>query len=380
MQNTWHPGDAAIAAKSKEIAAVVTGLSQVEKNDFSVTRAIRHLAGLGEEAALEREVSVAIEKKLGRPAQSDGLFIPTRLAAGLDTKTNAAGKYSVATDVRDLIELLRNQTKVARLGATILTGLSSDVSFPVQLTGSAGYWVSENPGADVNASDATFGSRNLSPKIYQATTSFSRKLLAQSSIDIEGFVRKDLATAHALAIDAAALNGSGASNQPLGLLKTTGIGDVAIGTNGGVPTYAFITDLITKVADANGDEQGSAFLTTPGVRGKLRKTGILDSATAGVAVWESGSVPGEGSLAGYPAMVSKQVPANLVKGTSSDCHAIVFGYWPSLIIGEWGVIELVVDPYALKKQGQVEVTSLQMIDVICRQPAQFAAIQDARLA
>jgi hypothetical protein len=42
------------------------------------------------------------------------------------------------------------------------------------------------------------------------------------------------------------------------------------------------------------------------------------------------------------------------------------------------VIELIVDPYRLKKQGMIEVTSFQMVDVLARQPAQFAAIQDAR--
>ena len=54
---------------------------------------------------------------------------------------------------------------------------------------------------------------------------------------------------------------------------------------------------------------------------------------------------------------------NLVKGTSSDCHAIILGFWPSLVIGAFGVVEIIVDPYALKKQGQIEVTSFQLVDV-----------------
>jgi HK97 family phage major capsid protein/ATP-dependent Clp endopeptidase proteolytic subunit ClpP len=361
-------------------APTVNKMDASERKDYSIARAIRFLAGDdGVEARLEREVSQDIAKSLGR--SSNGLFIPTRLnpqMAGLDTKTNGAGKYTVATEMRDLIELLRNKARVIELGATVLSGLSSDISFPVQLTGSAGAWVAENPGSDASESDATFGTKSLSPKTYAATTSFSRKLLAQSSIDIEAMVRNDLATAHAQALDVAAINGLGSSNQPLGLLKTTGIGDVALGAAGDTPDYASIVDLETAIADANADESGMKFLTTPIMRGLLRKTQQFSS-TNGVPVWQQlGNSLGVGDVLGYPGYVSKNVPSTLVKTTSSDCHAIIFGYWPGMLIGEWGVIELIVDPYRLKKQGMIEVTSFQMVDVLLRQPAQFAAIQDAR--
>lgn len=159
-----------------------------------------------------------------------------------------------------------------QLSATVLSGLSSDVAFPVQLSGSTGTWMTENGGSDVAAVDAVYGQRTLSPKIYQATTSYSRKLLAQSSLDIEAFVRNDLALAHATAIDAAAINGSGSANQPLGLLKTTGIGSVVIAANGGgVVTAAKITDLETAISDANADEAQMSFLTTPKQRGVMKK-------------------------------------------------------------------------------------------------------------
>lgn len=363
---------------------VVDGMSQQEKREYSMSRVILSLADSNNyKADLERKVSDSIAKEIGR--QPKGMYIPTRGLArpnptmsGLDTKTNAAGKYTVATEIRDLIDLFRNRLKLMALGAQVLSGLNGNIAFPRQLTGSAGSWVAENPGSDVAQSDATFGQLNLTPKTYQATTAFSRQLLAQSTIDVENFVRNDLAIAHALAVDLAGINGSGSSNQPLGLLRTSGIGSVAVGTNGGAPTYELIVDLETAVADANADEASMAFLTTPIMRGKLKKTTILSN-TVGRPVWDqTANAPGVGDVIGYPGYVSKQVPAALVKGTSSDCHAIIFGYWPTVLIGEWGVIDLVVDPYALKKQGLIEVTSFQMVDVGVRQPAQIAAIQDAR--
>lgn len=59
------------------------------------------------------------------------------------------------------------------------------------------------------------------------------------------------------------------------------------------------------------------------------------------------------------------------------CHAVIFGSWNQLLIAEWGVIEVVVDPYAKKRQGMIECTSFQMVDVLVRQPAAFSKIVDA---
>jgi|SRR5215469_9985106 len=363
-------------------AATVEALSERECASYSVARLILHAADpQAHDPGIEHEISAAIAKDIGREPR--GYWVPTRLrpqASGLDTKTNAAGKYTVMTEVRDLIELLRNRARVIQLGATVLSGLTGNVQFPKQLTATSGAWVSENSGTDVMQSDATFGALTLSPKTYASTTSFSRQLLQQSSIDVENFVRNDLATAHALAVDAAALDGTGANNQPLGLLRSVGIGSVVIAAGaGGAPSYAKVLELETAVADANADEAGMKFLTTPIMRGKLKSVPAVNATYGTVPVWQQlANAPGVGDVIGYPGYVSRQVPANKTSGANSDCHCIILGSWPSLIIGEFGILDLVVDPYALKKQGMIEVTSFQMVDIGVRIPAQFAAIQDAR--
>jgi len=83
---------------------------------------------------------------------------------------------------------------------------------------------------------------------------------------------------------------------------------------------------------------------------------------------------------GYSGMTSKNVPSTLTKGTSVGvCHAIVFGAWDQLLIGEWGILDVLVDQFRLKKQNMLEVTSYQMVDVLVRQPSAFAAVTDATL-
>ena len=357
------------------VAHTVDCLSSYERDNYSFVRLIKSLAGdKGVGAELELDVSNEICNRLGKT--TGGAFAPTRLRAGLDTKTNAAGAFTVQTELRDLIELLRAKTRVIQLGATVLSGLSSNVGFPVQLTASSGSWVAENPGSDVADSDSSLGQRTMAPKTYTVTTSYSRKLLAQSSVDIEKFVREDLARAHAIALDSAAISGSGGSNQPLGLMNTSGIGNVALGTNGLAPSYQNIVDLETAIAAVDADDVGMSFLTTPQMRGKLRA--VQQFSGAGVGVWQQVGGAKVGNVLGYDAFASRQVPSNLVKGTSSDCHGIIFGFWPALIIGEWGVLEIIVDPFRLKKQGMIEVTSFLLCDTLLQQPPSFAVIRDAR--
>jgi hypothetical protein len=108
------------------------------------------------------------------------------------------------------------------------------------------------------------------------------------------------------------------------------------------------------------------------MRGKLKQTQQF-SGTNGVPVWV-----GKNEMNGYNAQVSNQVPSTLTKGTSSDCHAIIFGAWEQMLIGEWGALEVIADPFRLKKQGMIEVTSFQMADIALRQAAAFAAMKDAR--
>jgi HK97 family phage major capsid protein len=364
--------------QSNETGALLAEMSDWERDRYSFVKVLLHQAEEPVDAGLEKEVSQHLQKRLKRAPV--GMYVPAQLQrSGLDTKTNAAGAFLTAPKNQDIIELLRNRSRVVRLGATLLTGLESSLGFPVELTGTVGSWVGENTGSDVSDSDASFGSRSLSPKMCSATTSFSRKLLAQSSPSIEGFVRADIARAHAVMVDAAAINGSGSSNQPLGILGTAGIGTVAIGTNGGLPLYANLVDLETAVANSSADELGCAFLTTPSIRSKLRKA--QEFVTSGEPAWQQVSNSlGIGDVLGYPGLTSKNVPSTLTKGTSVGvCHAIIFGSWPQLIIGDWGVLDILVDQFRLKKQGMLEVTSFQMCDVLVRQPSAFAAVTDATL-
>jgi len=359
-------------------------LNEREDREYSVRNAI--LLALGERTTgLEMDIHQSIEKKLGR--SSNGIFVPLSLrsrgqrvpiATAMDSLTSGAA--IVDTSLMPLIEILRNKMMTRALGARVLSGLTGNLSFPKQIASAVLSWVAENSGTDVSESDlsAFLGSISMGPKSAQATTAVSRQLLAQGSEDIEMLIRDDLAAVNALGLDLAAINGSGANNQPRGILNTSGIGSVVGGADGLAPTWAQIVDLETEVAVDNADIGTLAYLTNAKVRGQLKQT----EKSTGTAqfIWEKGAA-GFGEMNGYRAAASNQVPSNLTKGTADGiASAILYGNWNDLMIGEWGVIEIIADPYSLKKQGMIELTSFMMADVAVRRAESFAAMKDALTA
>jgi HK97 family phage major capsid protein/HK97 family phage prohead protease len=366
---------------NKPIDSSDIGLTEKETKNFSFIRALNALANPTDSKAqnaakFEREVSDAVGTKMGKSAQ--GFFVPAEVQRrDLTVGTNADGGYTVGTNLLSgsFIDMLRNKMMVQRMGAQFLTGLTGQIAIPRQTGGATAYWVAES-GAPTESKQA-FDQVTMTPKTLGAFTDISRKLLLQSSIDVEGFVRNDLATVVALAIDLAAINGSGSSNQPTGILATSGIGDVAGGTNGLAPTWAHIIELWSDLANANADFGSMGVLTNAKVIGKLMST-LKASGVAGYICEDFPGTDGMTNIGGLRAGVSNQVPSNLTKGTSSGvCSAIINGNWSDLIIGQWGTLDLMVDPYTGSTSGTVRVVALQDVDIAVRHAESFTAMKDA---
>lgn len=353
-----------------------TNLSQ----QYSLMRAIRIAASGKELDGVEGEMA----KEAMNEARSNGIqpsgnvLIPSMLInvrkeqRDLNVGTTTAGGFTVQTEVGDLIPILEPRLMTQALGATVLSGLMGNVDFPRNDADAAAVWEGEN---DANAETSpTFDRIQFSPKRLGAFTDISKQLMVQSSLDVEAFVRRRLSFAIAKAIDYAAINGSGTAPEPRGILNTSGIGSVVGGTNGAVPDWADIVDLETEVSIDDADLGRLAYLTTPGIRGKLKKT-LVDSGS-GIFVWGTNSR----EINGYNAAVSTQVPSTLVKGSASNCHAIIFGNWEELIIGQWAGVDIVVDPYSGAKNALVTLVVNSWWDVGVRHAASFAAMKDALVA
>lgn len=356
-------------------AAPLVTLTDAERKEYSISRAILvdangrdHDYRGTETNCFELEVSREIQRKLNAPGVKDhgGFYMPTGIAlrgltlqrAGLDTKTATKGAELLFIEPGSFIEMLRNRAKVMMLGATVLPGLTSNVAFPRQTGAGSFTWVAENPGADVAESNLLLDQMVLAPKTGQSSTSYSRQLLTQGVANIDSLVQNDLVQINALAIDLAAIHGAGAP-APTGIYSLTGVNAEAFA--GGI-TFAHVVNMETLIEAANADVGTMAYLTTPEIGGKAKQAPVLAN-TVGLPIWQNGQ------MNGYRAEVSNQVSKVLGAGAE---HGIVFGVWSELVIGEWGALEIITDPYRLKKQGMIEVTSFIMVDINARHPKAFS--------
>ena len=348
------------------------GMNPKEKARYSLVRAARMIAERRPLDGLELECSRAMEKIIG--SAPEGFFVPNDIAAAgrsdmegyraLNVSSATQGGNTIQTDVLggSMIELLRNKQTIRRLGARSLDGLVGNVAIPRQTGAATGYSVSEQ-GA-ITGSTQAIGQLALTPKRIGAFNDYSKQLLAQSSIDVENFIRMDLMNVLAILSDYLAINGTGSSNQPTGILSTAGIGAV---TFGAAATWAKILDFETQVANANADSGSLAYLTTPSARAKMKANTKVASSQYSNFIWEAGAAPGEGIINSYMALATKQVAAD----------AMIFGNFADLILAGWAGLDVVVDPYSQATAGTVRITVNQFMDIGVRHAGSFVASTDS---
>ena len=336
--------------------AAEIGLTEKESRSFSFLRAINYLANptdraAREAAAFEIEASEAAADKLGRASR--GITIPVDvMKRDLTVGTATAGGNLVETelDSANFIDLLRNASALDQAGATVLTGLSGNVNIPRQSGAATAYWVAES--GSPTESQQTIDQVALTPKTCGAFTDFSRKLMIQSSIDVENMVRNDLARVLALEIDRVGLYGSGSSNQPLGLKDTTGVLTEDFSAN--TPTFAEVVALESDVSGANALLGSPVYVMNAAMAGSL-KTATKDSGS-GQFILQGGEVNG------YRAVISNQVASN----------DLWFGNFSDLIIAYFSGLDLMVDPFTGSTSGTVRVVALQDVDIAARHGASFS--------
>ena len=362
-------------------------LNSKEQREYSVVRAINAaISGNWNDAGLEREVSAEIERKAGRA--TSGFFMPHNLQMRAPYAVGAAGTGGnlVATNLlaSSFIEVLRNNALIMNMGVTTLTGLVGNVALPRQITATQTYWVTE--ASSLTEAEATFDQVTLSPKQIGARSQYSRLALQQTTPDIEAVVRNDLARVMALGIDLAAISGSGSSGQPTGILNTSGIGSVAMGTNGAAFTDGAsgstsgldqLINLESKLDIANALNGSLYYLTNAKVVAALKK---LKNAygeylwTASDGVTTSGT---PGGVNGYGVMRSNQVTSAGTKGSGTGLSALIFGNFQELVIGMWGALEVLPNPYGSGyNAGSVDIRAMQTCDIAVKHAASFAAITD----
>ena len=329
-------------------------LGKREKESYSLLRAISASAsGDWSKAGLEKEISDTIGQRSGNASQG-GFYMPADMQWGqrdLTVGTNNAGGFLVGTDHdgASFIDALRAAMVTTRLGARVMSNLQGNVAIPKLATGTSTYWVAED-GAPTEG-QPVFASVSLSPKNLASFVQISRNLLVQSDPSVESVIRDDITKSIAVAIDAAALAGTGSSNQPTGILATTGIGSVSFSSSG-APTFAEIVSIESAISADNAMGQNMAFVTTPALAGTL-KTTTKDSGSGRF-------VSEDNSIMGYSVNPTSSMTAN----------TILLGDFSQLMIAQFGAIEVITERNA--QTGQLTLGLHAMVDIGVRHAESFA--------
>lgn len=343
------------------------GMSAGETRRYSLMSAIRAVADKNwSNAGFELECSREIAKRLNTVTDPNKFYVPFEVqtrnvqvpaqAAGRRDLTAASlggGGALVATENMSFIELLRNRSVAYRMGARRLSGLVGNVTVPRQTAAATAYWLA-NEGTQITESQQSFGQMALAPKTVGAYTEISRQLMLQSSPDAEGIVTGDLAAVSALAVDVGVLRGSGSGGEPTGIVNTGGIGSVT-GTSLG---YAGVLEFQTDVAAANIMPARGGYVTTPAVAALMMQRARFSNTDT--PLWQGNLW--DGQMAGFAAMSSNQMSS----------ATMLFGDWDQVVVAEWGVLQVEVNPYANFQAGIIGVRAMVTVDVGLRYAAAFS--------
>ncbi len=278
---------------------------------------------------------------VGREARAlDGVITGSHMYTA---NTYNGGKEAVRTDVLDIITGLRGNTVLAAAGSTYMTGLVGNVQIPVY-SGSTVGWNTEV--ANASNGTGTFADKTLSPKRVTGYFDISKQFLIQTAETAEALLRSDIVNAITAAVETALLTTTAVSNAPAPIALT----------DTDITTAADWWGLIAALEGANfyGDFR---CVLSPSLKQSLRSI-KLDSGS-GRFLFENGF------LDGYPTFVSTNVASGL--GFA--------GVFPELIIGQWGAVDITVDPVTQAVGGKVRIVVNAYFDAIVRRDGAIKAFE-----
>lgn len=255
----------------------------------------------------------------------------------------AEGEDVVATEIYDILEPLRAKNVLVAAGAKFITGLVGDVQVPSM---SAGNVTWEGETASAKDGGQTFTAVKLSPKRLTAYVDISKQFLVQDSKSAEALIRQDIINAINSKLEATILGSAvGTTTQPAGIFngksKTT------------IASFKDVCDLEAKIEDANVIGECKYVMSN---KAKAALRNMAKSAKSTELVMEGGAIDGTAVL----------------NTSNVEEQNVVYGDFSNLAIGQWGSIDLLVDPYTKAADGQVRLVVNAFFDAKVLRDGAFA--------
>ena len=310
----------------KEQKSKINKHNIMSEKKFNLLSAIRSIA---ENKPLDPEVQAVVdagksEMRNAGLSVNGQLQIPAETRAAVTVTTE--GEDVVVTDFANILEPLRTKNVLVDSGAHILTGLVGDLQIPAMGAENVN-WEGETDPAQDGAS--TFTNVKLTPHRLSAYIDISKQFLVQDSLGAEALIRRDLVAAIQSKLESTIFSTDAADgSKPAGIF------------NGVTPTkvtdFKGLCTLESDVEDAN-FYAPSKYIVSPKAKAAMRA--MAKSTKSTQLVMEGDNIDGTPVLS----------TGHIAKDT------FAYGDWSQLYVGQWGAIDLTVDPYTKAADGQVRL-------------------------
>ena len=346
-------------------------MSTRKQRGYSLTEAFRYLlTGNADHGGYEREISNEMYKRAGVEQSSEGaLMIPLtpfyRDDPGSGTtpavsdpnavttpfgiaQGNAASLLDTEYHPEMFIDIIRN--RIANIGATYLSGLKGNIRIPMQTATGSVSWVS-SLNDDVKETAPAIGDITMSPKKLGGFTKVQKDVIVQGVPAPMNLAMADLLTNISMKLSYTMLKGNAADPAITGLDTATGVQTVTIANLANATWQDFL-----KFDALVGD---MAITGTPKfiMRSASRQTlkGISKDSGSGRYICEGNMIDGAA------VEIDGQIGAD----------DIFYGDFSNILVGTWGGLEVMLDPYRWARSGQVEIIANLIADVAIRNPKTF---------
>lgn len=315
------------------------------EKQFSLLRTVRAIANNQKLNDIDAAVINAGQEEFRKSGVEYGgqIQLPNMLENRAAITVTSEGEDVVATDIYDILTPLRARNTLVQAGAKFMSGLVSNVQVPI-MTASQVTWEGETASASDGA--PAFSHVTLSPKRLTAYIDMSKQFLVQDSIGAESVIREDLINAINAKLESTILGyQAGTTTQPAGIFY-----------NANATAVSDFEDIVTAesdIEDANvlGELK---YIVSPKAKAAMRS--MIKGTNATGMVFENNAVDGT------PALSTTNVRSSYM----------VAGDWSNLAIGQWGAVDLTVDPYTKAADGQVRLVVNAFFDAKVLRPDAFA--------
>lgn len=351
--------------KGETRSLVVPNISTSGKRSYNMTNVLTALVGRKADIGFERELSDELYRSCGQvPGGDNAIMIPFNgdsmrgvLATREMNDSAASGAGLVAQQNMPNLFVDFVRSRIGVKNATFLTGLTgAPVTIPAQTTDTSVAWVSggtttTDANAAVSETTPVIGDVTLTPHKLGGFTVVGKDMILMANPDATAIVMRSLLANVAHVLGTTMLKGNASNPAITGVATATGVQTQVI-ANIASATWANFTAMIGKIEGLEWDGPQEFVMSAS-------DNALLKSIAKGN--YGSGFIVEDGYLDGRRVHVDGSL-------SSGD---IFLGDWSNVIVGQWGGIELMVDPYTLATAGSVRVIVSLVCDIGILRPNTF---------